>query len=265
MWWLAYISLGLFVGFAAGLLGIGGGMIMVPMLAMMFAAQAHFPQNEVLHLALGSSIAITSFTTLASLKAHHSRGGVLWDVFSRIAPAALFGTLLGSMLASRISAKPLAVFFTVVISCIAAQMMLDAKPKPSRELPGAIGLLMAGVIFGTVSAILGLAGGALIVPFLAFCNIKMPNAVGTSAAIGFPIALGGTLGYIYNGWNYPALPEWCLGFVYLPALLWMIPPSMLMAPVGARLAHHLPVSTLKRAFAFLLIILACRMLWGIFV
>jgi uncharacterized membrane protein YfcA len=263
-WWLAYIGLGLFTGFFAGMLGIGGGLVMVPTLTMMFAAQAGFPPNEVLHLSLGTSMATILFTSLSSLRAHHQHGAVLWKVFIQITPGILIGTLLGTMFASKVPAKPLALFFTVFVCFVALQMVLNLKPKASRELPGGAGVFAAGTGIGAVSALVAIGGGALTVPFLTWCNVPVQIAIGTSAAIGFPIAVGGSLGYIYNGWGHVDLPPWSLGFVYLPALVWLIPSSMLIAPVGARLAHRLPVATLKRIFACVLIILAAKMLWSIF-
>lgn len=264
-WWLAYIGLGIFTGFFAGLLGIGGGLVMVPTLTMLFVAQSNFPSDEVLHMALGTSMATILFTSLSSLRTHHQHGAVLWKIVLQITPGILLGTVLGTLLASRVPAKPLAVFFTVFVCFMAAQMFLEVKPKPSRELPGAGGVFAVGTGIGSISALVAIGGGAFTVPFLNWCNVQMQKAIGTSAAVGFPIAVGGSLGYIYNGWGHPNLPSGSLGFVYLPALLWMVPPSMLMAPVGARLAHQMPVRTLKRIFACLLVALASRMLWKLFV
>ena len=263
-WTFAYIALGMFTGFSAGMLGIGGGLVMVPALTMMFAAQAGFPLSEVLHMALGTSMATILFTSLSSLHAHHRHEAVLWNVVLRITPGILFGTLLGTLLASRVPGRPLAAFFAFFVCVVAVQMFLNLKPKASRELPGSGGVFAMGALIGTLSSLVAIGGGALTVPFLTWCNVKIQKAIGTSAAVGFPIAVGGTLGYIYNGWEHAGLPPGSLGFVHLPALLWMVPPSMLMAPLGARLAHKLPVATLKRVFACLLIALAARMVWKLF-
>jgi uncharacterized membrane protein YfcA len=263
-WWLAYIALGLFTGFSAGMLGIGGGLVMVPTLTMMFAAQTGFPRDEVLHLALGTSIATILFTSLSSLRAHHQHRAVLWDVVIQITPGILLGTLLGTLFASKVPSRPLALFFTIFVCCVALQMILNLKPKPSRELPRAGGVFAIGTGIGLVSALVAIGGGAFTVPFLTWCNVRVQKAIGTSAAVGFPIAVGGSLGYIYNGLGHADLPPLSLGFVYLPALAWMVPPSILMAPLGARLTHRLPVATLKRIFACLLIALASKMLWKLF-
>jgi uncharacterized membrane protein YfcA len=263
-WWLAYVGLGLFTGFFAGMLGIGGGLVMVPTLTMMFAGQAGFPPGEVLHLGLGTSMATILFTSLSSLRAHHSHGAILWKVVAQITPGILLGTLLGTLFASKVPARPLALFFTIFVCCVALQMVLNLKPKASRQLPGAGGVLAVGTGIGAVSALVAIGGGALTVPFLTWCNVRVQNAIATSAAIGFPIAVGGTLGYIYNGLGHADLPAGSLGFVHLPALAWMVPPSMLTAPLGARLAHRLPVATLKRSFACVLVALAAKMLWKLF-
>lgn len=263
-WWLAYIGLGLFTGFFAGMLGIGGGLVMVPVLTMLFAAQPAFPAGEVLHMALGTSTAAILFTSLSSLRAHHQHQGVLWKVVFQITPGILFGTVLGTLLASNIDARPLAIFFSGFVCFVALQMVLNLKPKPTRQLPGTTGILATGTGIGAISSLVAIGGGAFTVPFLTWCNVPVRKAIGTSAAVGFPIALGSALGYAFNGYQHTNLPPFSLGFIYLPALAWLVPPSMLLAPLGARLAHQLPVTTLKRIFAGLLIILAAKMLWQLF-
>ena len=263
-WWLAYIGLGLFTGFSAGLMGIGGGLVMVPMLTMMFSAQPNFPMSEALHMALGTSMAMILFTSFSSLRAHHQHGAVLWKVVTQITPGILLGTLIGTLLASHVPAKPLAIFFTVFVCAATTQTLFNLKPKASRELPGAVGVFSVGAGIGAVSALVAVGGGAMTVPFLTWCNVHIRNAIGTSAAVGFPIALGGSIGYLYNGWGGTSLPPWSLCYIYLPAVLWMAPFSMLAAPFGARATHHLPAATLKRIFSCLLIVLAGRMLWKFF-
>jgi uncharacterized membrane protein YfcA len=204
------------------------------------------------------------FTSLSSLRTHHQHGAVLWKIVIQIAPGILLGTLLGTLLASNVPAKPLALFFAGFVCFVALQMILNFKPKPARALPGAGGVFAVGTGIGAISSLVAIGGGALTVPFLTWCNVRVQHAIGTSAAIGFPIAVGGTLGYIYNGLGHVDLPPWSLGYIHLPALAWLVPPSMLLAPVGARLAHRLPIATLKRIFACLLIALASKMLWKLF-
>ncbi|MDR2188694.1 MAG: sulfite exporter TauE/SafE family protein [Azonexus sp.] len=263
IWLLAYLALGLWVGFFAGLLGIGGGIVMVPVLVMLFTAQA-MPQGEVMHLALGSSMAAILLTSLSSVRAHHAHGAVIWPIVGRITPGILLGVGVGTHFASRMPGKTLAIIFTVFVSYVAAQMILNVKPKAQRDMPGWLGTAAAGLGIGALSSLVAIGGGSLSVPFMTWCNVRLQNAIGTSAAIGFPIAAGGALGYIWNGWNTPGLPAGSFGFVYLPAVLGIVVSSILTAPFGARLAHRLPVATLKKVFAALLLALAAKMLWGLF-
>jgi uncharacterized membrane protein YfcA len=262
-WLLAYIGLGAFAGFFAGLLGVGGGAIMVPVLTMFFAAQG-FPEAHVVHLALGTSMATIIFTSLSSLRAHHRHGAVIWKVVRDITPGILVGTLTGAQFAARIPTKPLAVIFACFITYVAVQMILNVKPKPSRELPGMLGMFAVGIGIGAISALVAIGGGSLSVPFMTWCNVRVQNAIGTSAAIGFPIALSGTIGYLWGGSGATGLPPGSFGFIYLPALAGTVVASMLVAPFGARLTHTLPVATVKRIFAGVLVLLSAKMLWGLF-
>ena len=171
---------------------------------------------------------------------------------------------MGTFFAASVPVRPLAVFFTFFVCFVAIQMALNLKPKPTRELPGSAGVLGVGLGIGVLSSLVAIGGGSLTVPFLTWCNVKVQHAIGTSAAVGLPIALGGTLGYIFNGWGKTDLPAGSLGYVYLPALAFLVVTTMLVAPYGARLAHRLPVATLKRIFAGLLVLLAGKMLWSLF-
>ncbi len=263
LWWLAYLALGAFVGFFAGLLGIGGGGIMVPMLTTLFLAQG-FALDTVVHMALGTSMAAIVLTSIASLRAHHAHGAVRWDIVRGITPGILAGTFGATFIAARASTAGLAIFFACFMAYVSLQMLANIKPKPSRNLPGPLGLSAVGVGIGGVSALVAIGGGSLSVPFMTWCNVKMQNAIGTSAAIGLPIALAGTLGYLANGWGTPGLPPLTLGYVYLPALVLVAVVSMWTAPMGARLAHRLPVATLKKIFAGVLMALCLKMLHGIF-
>lgn len=155
-------------------------------------------------------------------------------------------------------------FFVGFMLFVAVQMLANFRPPPSRRLPGQAGLTAAGLVIGGVSSLAAIGGGALTVPFLIWCNVRPHTAIGTSAAVGLPIAVGGTLGYVWNGWGHAGLPAGSLGFVYLPALGCILAASVLTAPLGARLAHRLPVQTLKRVFAGLLVLLAGKMLWNLF-
>jgi uncharacterized membrane protein YfcA len=263
LWLLGYAVLGAVAGFFAGLLGVGGGAIMVPVLALMFAAQG-FPEAHLMHLALGTSMAAIIFTSISSLRAHHGHGAVRWPIVRIIAPGILVGTFAGAQLASIVPTRPLAIFFTLFMSYVAFQMLANIKPKPSRQLPGTFGMFVVGSGIGAVSALVAIGGGSLSVPFMTWCNVKMHEAIGTSAAIGFPIAVAGTLGYLVGGWGAGGLPVWSFGYVYLPALAACVVVSMLTAPLGAKAAHNLPVATLKKIFAGVILLLLAKMVHGLF-
>ena len=263
VWWLSYPVLGAVVGFFAGLLGIGGGGIMVPMLTTLFLAQG-FAHEQVVHLALGTSVAAIVITSISSLRAHHAHGAVRWEVVRAITPGILLGTFGGTFIAARADTVALAVFFAVFMGYVSLQMLINVKPKPSRELPGALGMGAAGLGIGGVSALVAIGGGSLSVPFMTWCNVKVQHAIGTSSAIGLPIALAGTIGYLVNGWAAPDTPPYTLGYIYLPALVLVAATSTVFAPLGASLAHRLPVATLKKVFAGVLVLLCLKMLHGVF-
>jgi uncharacterized membrane protein YfcA len=256
----AYVGLGLVVGFVAGLLGVGGGLIIVPVLILLLHANGLAAGMEP-QLALGTSLASILFTSLASVRAHHRHGAVEWPLVRRITPGILLGTLVGALLAAQMSATVLKVFFVAFLFYAAIQMWLDFKPAPHRELPRRGGTTLAGGVIGAVSSWVGIGGGTLSVPFMLWHNVALHRAIATSAAIGFPIAIAGAAGYLLGGWNASGLPTGSLGFVYLPALAGIVVGSVLTAPLGARTAHRLPVRPLKRVFALLLGVLALRMAW----
>lgn len=262
-WWLGYLGIGGVAGFAAGLLGIGGGMLLVPLLAMAFTAQG-FPPEHLLHLALGTAIATIVFTSLSSVRAHHQYGAVDWAAAKAIAPGLVAGAFFAALIAGLIPTRPLAVMFTALLFYAATQTFFDLRPKKTRPLPGIAGLFAAGTFIGAVSSLLSAGGAFLSVPFLAWCGVPLRRAVGTAAAIGFPIALAGSAGYVIQGLRvHGGLPRASLGYVYLPALALIVATSMLAAPLGARLAHRLPVKRLRVAFALFLYGIAVQMLRGL--
>ncbi len=256
----AYIVLGLVVGFVAGLLGVGGGLIIVPVLIALFQTYAIAIGMEP-QLALGTSLASILFTSISSMRAHHRHGAVEWPLVRRITPGIVAGTLLGSLLATQMSASILRLGFTLFLFYAATQMWLDFKPRPHRNLPGVAGTTLAGSVIGAVSSWVGIGGGTLSVPFMLWHNLSLHRAIATSSAIGLPIAVAGAAGYVLGGWRAYPLPDYSLGFVYLPALAGIVLGSVLTAPLGARTAHRLPVRPLKRIFALLLFVLAVRMLY----
>jgi uncharacterized membrane protein YfcA len=248
---LLYLLLGAAAGVLAGLFGVGGGLIIVPVLVLSFAAQGVAP--EVLtHLAGGTSLATIIFTSINSVLEHQRKGAVRWPVFAWMALGILFGAALGSATAALIQGPMLQKIIGVFAIVIALQMTLELKPKASSVVPGKLGLTAAGGVIGWASAIFGIGGGSLSVPFLTWRSVPIQQAVATSAACGLPIAAAGALSFMLLGWDNPQLPGWSLGFVYLPALAGIATTSMLFARFGARLAHRLPPRVLKRLFALLL-------------
>ena len=256
---LLYIALGGFVGVAAGLLGIGGGGIIVPSLTTIFLMQG-MPPSEVVHMALGTSMATIVITSIASLRAHNKRKGVIWDVVKMITPGILLGTFLGTFLASMLSSFYLAIFFSIFMAYVSLQMFLNKKPKPSRKLLGSLGQFISGSFIGSISAMVSIGGGSLSVPYLIWQNVDIKKAIGTSAAIGFPIAISGTLGYIINGWDYTNLNNLTFGFISIPAFFIIAFCSYFTAPLGVKLTHILPIGITKKIFGFLLISLSIKML-----
>ncbi len=257
---LILLAMGVFGGFCAGLLGVGGGMVLVPFVTMIFTSK-QFPPAVVVHMAIATSLATIMFTSLSSMRAHHAHGAVLWPVARQLVPGILIGSWLGPWLGKQLNTSALALVFAVFVAFSATQMLLNKKPAATRELPGTPGMLAAGGIIGVIAGLVGAGGGFLSVPFMSWCNVKIHNAVATSAALGFPIALSGTLSNVYFGWHEPGLPDWSLGYIYLPALLVIALASVSVAPLGARAAHRMPVARLKRIFALVLYALAGYMLW----
>ncbi|MDL2316139.1 sulfite exporter TauE/SafE family protein [Desulfovibrio sp. OttesenSCG-928-A18] len=257
-----FLILGAFAGLLAGLLGVGGGLVIVPMINYAFALQGTTDVHTH-HLALGTSLATIMFTSISSFMAHHRSKAVIWSIVKYITPGILLGTFFGSKVAAHLPTELLKGFFVVFLLYVGTQMLLNIKPKASREIPGFAGNSVAGGVIGMASSFVGIGGGTLSVPYMTWCNVPMHKAIGTSAAIGFPIAVAGALGYLVNGLAVPDLPQHTVGYIYLPALFGIAAASVFTAPLGARLAHRLPVTRLKKFFACLLFVMAAQMAWGL--
>jgi uncharacterized membrane protein YfcA len=262
LFWAIYAATGLVAGVLAGLLGVGGGVIIVPALTYAFEAQG-VPGEVTVHLALGTSLATILFTSLSSVRAHHRRGAVIWDVVWRIAPGILAGTYLGSWVAAGLHALALKGFFATFLFAVAIQMLTGAHPRPARKLPGTAGVTGLGLAIGGISSLVGIGGGSLSVPLLIWCNVAVRQAIASSAAIGFFIAFSGAAGYVVNGMGSTHAVPGTVGFVHVPALVGVALLSVTTAPLGARLAHSLDPTRVKRIFALFLLLMGFRLAWDV--
>jgi len=259
---LLYLMTGAFTGLLSGLLGVGGGAVIVPILVIIFTA-LHFPDAYIMHIALGTSLATIIFTSISSARAHQRKNNVDWQVVRRVALGIVIGTLAGSMLAAKLHSFWLQAIFAVFILFVATQMMLNFTPNAKRPSPTGKELSLVGGFIGVISSLVGIGGGSVTVPYLIYCNFNPRLAIGSSAAVGIPIAITGTIGYIYTGLSITDLPKYSLGFIYLPALLGITLASMLTAPLGAALTQKLATGTLKKLFAMVLYIVGFKMLWNL--
>lgn len=258
---VSLLGLGAVAGFAAGLLGIGGGMLLVPFLTMLFTWNG-MEESLIVHAAIATSMTSILFTSLSSIRAHQRKGTIQWKIVFALAPGIIIGGLLsGGAAFAFISTAWLSLCFALFVGYSGWNMIRNSKPKPSRQIPGIIGTSTVGIGIGFLSGLVGAGGGFLSVPFMVWCNVALHAAVSTSAALGFPIALANSAGYILSGMSQDIHQPHMLGYIYWPALLALVVTSVLTAPLGARMAHSLPISTLKRVFACLLFSLATYMLF----
>jgi uncharacterized membrane protein YfcA len=257
------LALGTVTGFLAGLLGIGGSLLMVPFMTWLLAKQG-VPDAHVVHMAIATSLATITLSSVSSVRAHHRTGAVRWPIVRALAPGILLGAYFGSTLTAHMNGRLLGLLFAGFLFFSAAQMLLNLKPASERGLPASPGMWAAGGVIGTVSGMVGAGGGFISVPFMTWCSVPIHSAVATSAALGFPIALAGTVGYVVHGWHTEGLPPLSLGYVWLPALAIIASASVTLAPVGARTAHRMDTRKLRRAFALLLAALGSYMLWRSF-
>lgn len=256
---LTYLAVGAFAGLLAGLFGIGGGMVIVPVLVITFEGLG-FSNDVLTHMAVATSLASIVFTSISSVRTHHQKGAVDWPLVKLLSVGILFGAVIGVLTADALSGAGLQIVIGISALMMAAQMGLGLKPKPTRSLPKAPGLAGTGAGIGWASALFGIGGGSLTVPFLTWCNHPMQRSVATAAACGFPIALVGALSNVVVGWGNPDLPQASLGYVYWPALLGIVITSVPFARLGAKLAHRLSADKLKRLFAIMLVFVAIKFL-----
>jgi uncharacterized membrane protein YfcA len=256
-----YLVLGALAGVVAGLFGIGGGLLIVPVLIFSFELQG-IPDAVLTHMAVATSLATIVITSISSVRAHHRRNAVRWELFRPLGVGILLGAMLGVTTAVQLPGTVLQMTIGVFVLLVALQMALNLKPSAGDARPSAPELGAAGVGIGWASALFGIGGGALTVPYLNWRRVEMKQAVATSAACGLPIALMGAATNIALGWGASELPPWSLGYVYLPAFAGIVLASSLTAPVGARLAHSLPQAKLKKVFALFLLAVSLRFILG---
>ena len=254
-----YLLLGAFAGLAAGLFGIGGGLLIVPVLVFSFELQGE-SATVLTHMAVATSLATICFTSISSIRAHQKRGAVAWPLFKPLAVGILFGALIGVNTAVMLPGHVLQIALGVFVILVAAQMAFNLQPPQGPEAPGKKELVFSGGVIGWASSIFGIGGGTLTVPYLSWRRQEMRVAVATSAACGLPIALMGAATNIWVGWDHPDLPAWSLGYVYLPAFAGIIISSTPFAKLGARLAHSMPQTVLKKCFAVFLLLVGLRFL-----
>ena len=257
-----YAGLGVLVGFFSGLLGIGGGSMIVPILGLTLVAFGLSP-DQVLHLSLGTSLAAMVLATASSARAHERHGAVRWDVVKGLAPGIVIAGLVAGYIARALSPSFLKIFFLVFMSYVCYQIVFGLKPKATHALPGRGAMGAVGFAIGALSGLAGVGGAMLSVPFMLYCNVSFHHAIGTSAAISFVVSAAGAIGFILAGLHEPGLPPWSVGYVYIPALLGISLTSIFLAPLGARAAHRLPVGMLRKVFAFFLLVLAGKLVFTI--
>lgn len=253
---------GAVAGTLAGLLGIGGSIIIVPIVTLLFETQG-LAHGLAIKMALGTSLATIIITSLSSIYTHHYKGAVDWGLFKTMAPGALVGSLIGAWLADLIPGEILYIAFILFMFIVSAQMVLS-RVSAHRSLPGRLGLTGFSTGVGIISALMGIGGGSMNVPFLSFCGVPIKRSIATAAAIGFPVSVSATLGYIVGGRNESGLPPVSLGYVNLPVFGSVVAASLLFAPLGAMLAHKLPNQLLRRLFAIFLFVLASRMIFNLY-
>ncbi len=263
MFWdlVLYLMLGAVAGTLSGLFGIGGGLVVVPVLIAAFDWMG-WNSDVYIHLAIGTSLATIVITSASAIRAHHQRGNVLWPVVRQFTPAVIVGAYLGGMLADVVPASALATLLGAFMIVMAAQMAFTLNLQAGRPLPGRLGLWLSGSAIGGLSAMVGIGGASLSVPFFRYCSIAIHQAVGTSATLTLPIALAGVSSFIIHGWHVAERPSWCLGYVYLPAFLGIVLASSQFVRLGAALGARLPQHWLQRAFAIFLLFMGVKLLWG---
>ncbi|MBS0287140.1 MAG: sulfite exporter TauE/SafE family protein [Proteobacteria bacterium] len=263
MEYVAYIFVGFITGILSGLLGLGGGVVMVPALIVIFSWQA-FPSTFLMQMAAGTSLGAMIMTTFMAAWSHHKRGGIRWELTTYLIPGTVAGAIAGVFIAKQINTHDLQVIFAIFAILLGAKLLVEANNKPAltKRNIAPLFLLMLATAIGVLAGMLGLGGGVLLIPLLLWLGTTMVQASATSAACAFPTATAGAIMAVIAGWHNEALPAMTWGFVYWPVALILGVASLFGAPVGVSLAHRLPVQVVKRIFGVILILIAVRMIWS---
>lgn len=253
-----YILTGAFAGIAAGLFGVGGGLIIVPVLYIIFSTQGYDPQH-LMHMAVATSLATIIVTSVSSSLAHHKKQAVLWALVILLTPGIIIGAWFGGLFASSLDNKILSTIFAIFELLVAIHLLLKKQPVQHATKIKKLTATAGGFFIGFISAIVGIGGGTMTVPFLHWFNISMQKAVATSAACGFPIALVGTLSYVYTGWGQHLSDTSTIGYLHLQALFFIACSSFIFASLGAKIAHSISERSLRLGFSLLLFMLSISM------
>ncbi|MEZ0209969.1 MAG: sulfite exporter TauE/SafE family protein, partial [Methylophilus sp.] len=255
-----FCLIGVVVGILSGLLGIGGGIVLVPMLHTILVAKG-FAADAAFHTALATSMACIVFTSLSSIAAHHKNLNIVWPYVWSMVPMAFIGSLLATLVAIHLDAFYLTLFFATFTFFAAIQLFLDRKPT-QHKVPGKVEISLVSLVIGVISALVSIGGGTLTVPYLAMRNVSVKQAIGTSAVLGFPIALASTVSYLQDALRQSEHAPDTFGLLYLPAIMLITPLSVLFAPFGVALTKRFPVKVLKRIFAIFLIGVSVNLIWS---
>lgn len=256
------LGLGAIVGFMAGLLGIGGGLIIVPALLYLLP-WVGIESSQLTHVAIATSLASIILTSFSSATAHHKRGNVPWELFKPMFPGIIVGALASGFISEKIASEHLQQAFSIFVILMAIQMAFPFKPKANSKVPAFAIMFIVSMFIAVIAGLMGIGGGVLLVPFLSYCGLQMRQAFGFSSVTGFFIAIAGSIGYVIAGLNAPDLPEGTIGFIYLPALVGIVMSSMIIAPIGVKAASVWPTSILKNIFAIFLMVVGLKLaIWS---
>jgi len=244
------------------MLGVGGGLIIVPALAFSFSLLG-FNNDLIMPLALATSLATIIITSISSIQAHQKKQAILWPLFKKLSPTTLVGAFLGGLIATYLPSDGLRIFFASYAILVAVQLYMGKQPAEGDNKYPTTSTTIAGIAIGSISSLVGIGGGSMTVPYLLWNGTHIRNAVATSSAIGLPIAIAGVVGYLSRSYQIDDLPAYSFGYIYLPAFVGIIISSYLLAPVGAKLAHQLPVNTLKKFFALMMLVIGLKMLFSL--